>query len=414
MQLTTDTKTPVILGSYVNAYGLVRSFAEAGMRSIVVAWKDELACHSRFAHVHMAPDPVSDEPAFVDSLIALGKSLPNGGFILCTDDATVSITARNTDILQEYYCILGSSWEVLSNCVDKRPMYDAATRAGVTIPFTRFCDNAESITQIADELPYPCMIKPSVTVGFMELLGLPGRTIPIQDKDSLLRITSHLKSVGLNDREYVVQEIIPGGAESLYTISAYCNKSTQIIAYSIGHKIRQHPPDAGTIISGRVVPIPGLFEPAQRLVSELGFQGICNIEFKKDAQTGEFKLIEINARPGMWNYSATASGINLAHIAYMDMVSNEKQPVPPSPKELVWVMSIDDLWKSVRYWKRNGYSGYSIGLIEWWRSLHGKKVDPVFNAWDIGPWLFLIKQNLLKPILNKLSRKKRTLSGENP
>ena len=174
------------------------------------------------------------------------------------------------------------------------------------------------------------------------------------------------------------------------------------------------PPDAGTIICGRVVPIPGLVEPAQRLVSELGFQGICNIEFKKDAQTGEFKLIEINARPGMWNYSATASGINLAHIAFMDMVSQETLPLPPSPKELVWVMTIDDLWKSVRYWKRNGYSGYSIGLIEWWRSLQGKKVDPIYNMRDPGPWIFLIKQNLLIPILNKLSRKKRALTGEIP
>lgn len=403
-------KTPVILGSYVNAYGLVRSFAEAGLHSIVVAWKDDITCHSRLAEIHSAPDPVGNEVAFIDSLMNLGRSLPDGGFLLCTDDATVSLTARHRRLLEEHYCIPGVDWEVLGRCVDKRPMYDAALRANILIPFTRFCDNSDSICLIADDLPYPCMIKPAVTVGFMELLGLPGRTITVQNKDELMKLAAHLKNVELNNREYVIQEIIPGGAECLYTITAYCNKSTEIIAYSTGHKIRQHPPDAGTIISGRVVATAELLEPAQRLVSELGFQGICNIEFKKDAQTGEFKLIEINARPGMWNYSATASGINLAYIAYTDLVLNKVQPFDPSKEELVWIMTLDDLWHSVRAWRHNGYANYSIGLIQWCKTLHGRKVDPVFNLRDIGPWLFLFRHKVIFPLANKLKRYKCRLS----
>lgn len=417
MQLNShDSRIPVVLGSYVNAYGLVRAFAEKGMSSVVVAWKDDPSCHSRYCRVHVSPNPLEDEEGFVQSLLELAEDLPAGGFMICTDDATVSITARYRSLLDKHYIILGSSWEVLAKCIDKRPMYDAASQAGVLIPFTKFCRNANSVEELLDELPYPCMIKPAVTVGFVELLKLPGRTVVVENAEQLSKLLERIRDTGLENREYIVQEVVPGGPECLYTITAYCNMRSEIVAYSTGHKIRQHPPDAGTIISGRLVHVPDLVEPAQRLVSQLGFQGICNIEFKKDSLTGLFKLIEINARPGMWNYSATASGINLPWIAYQDLVKQIPPKAQHSTKELVWIMGFDDLVFPLIGWKRMGYGSYAMSFSDWLKSVQGRKVDPVLNMKDLGPWIYLFRHKILEPVRNKLASKlgmgKRSDSGD--
>ena len=58
------------------------------------------------------------------------------------------------------------------------------------------------------------------------------------------------------------------------------------------------------------------------LIETLGFYGIANTEFKLDIRTGEFKLIEINARSGMWNSSVLNSGINMPLLALEGLWTN--------------------------------------------------------------------------------------------
>src|SRR5690606_16075463 len=108
-------------------------------------------------------------------------------------------------------------------------------------------------------------------------------------------------------------------------------------------KIRQFPPDAGTIVSGKVTDEPILFELGQRLIRSLGFHGIANTEFKRDQRDGTFKLIEINPRPGMWNWSAFSAGINLPALAYHEALGEKLGFIGGTRKELIWLRTWSDL-----------------------------------------------------------------------
>jgi D-aspartate ligase len=368
---------PVVTGAFVNALGIARGFAQLHKRTIIVAEEPSVAGRSRHCCFWRCPDPRADEPAFIASLVALGKRLgPKRGFLLCTNDQSLVAIGRAMSQLEPYYVMPMPAWPVLRACYEKADMLRAAMRCGVAVPQSWFLINAAEMILRADEFAYPCVVKPTKTVGFMEAVGVKSCTSVLGNRSELVVFGEAIQKSAAADVGLLAQELVPGGAEALYTLSAYVNRESEIIAYSTGHKIRQTPPTAGTITSGRVTLVRELLEPSQRLVRELGFHGVCNIEFKHDHRDGRYKLIEINPRSGMWNYSATATGTNLFRHAYADAVNGPVAPVAPSDKEAVWIYFGD----IIGFWRNK-----QGNLLDWWRPLHGRKVPAVFSFTDPLP-----------------------------
>ncbi|MEN6327042.1 MAG: ATP-grasp domain-containing protein [Syntrophomonas sp.] len=379
----------IILGGYVNGLGLVRSLGQAGIPSIVIDSEKNIASYSKYVcDRFICPNPAEETQAFIEFMIELGKQLPYKGVIFCTDDIWLIPVSKNQMKLQSYYLYPMSSWKVIERCEDKAQLYDLANEAEIPHPKTITLNNIEELERYEEDIPFPCVLKPSITVGFMETLGSSGRTLYIETVEELVYWKNRIKNVGLSYTPLILQELIPGGAENLYTLTAYSNIDGDILAYSTGHKIRQNPPDAGTIVSGRVTPEPELFLLGQKLIKTAGYYGISNTEFKKDQRDGKFKLIEINPRPGKWNYSVMASGINLPYMAYEEVNGKKLPSVGSNEQELVWISSILDLYLSIYGYKKKGFSEYSINLWQWLATIRGgKRVSAIFMLNDLLPGL---------------------------
>ena len=54
-------------------------------------------------------------------------------------------------------------------------------------------------------------------------------------------------------------------------------------------------------------------------MEDIGFKGFAEIEFKKDADTGKFYMIEINARTTNLNSLLYKAGINMPYLAYSEL-----------------------------------------------------------------------------------------------
>jgi len=378
---------PVILGGYVNGLGLARSFAAAGMSPIVVDHAPNLAFFSRFVEAKLCPHPTHDQEQFLLFMEALGSTLSGPGFILCTNDIWLVPVSRHQHRLQSTFIFPMSSWDVIERAITKSKLYEEAQRVGIPCPRTMYSSSLSELRNISEIIPYPCVLKPSVTIGFLETLGLRGRTVVLETRAEFDALISRIVSYGLETRELVVQEQIPGGAEHLYTITTYSDRAADILGYSTGHKIRQYPPDAGTIVAGCVIDQPVLLELASPLIKALGFHGIANTEFKLDLRDGIFKLIEINPRPGMWNYSAFAAGINLPMLAYEDVVFGTAKFVGGTRRKLFWLRTLDDLANCLYVYRATGYEEHSMSLAAWWQSVRGAKVDAVFSLNDPLPFL---------------------------
>src|SRR5690606_8528678 len=72
------------------------------------------------------------------------------------------------------------------------------------------------------------------------------------------------------------------------------------------------------------------------LLRGIGFTGIGGIEYKLDAATGEYKLIEINARPVNTIALAPACGVDLPYLAYCSLAGLPVPAVRPGRDHVRW------------------------------------------------------------------------------
>ena len=379
---------PIILGGFVNGLGLVRSFGQNKIPTILLDQKPSLAQYSKYTAGLLCPDPLNEEKKFIRFLLELGKKLPNKGFLLATNDIWLVPICKYRFELSEFYYFPMSEWDVIEKCWKKEYLYKISEENKIPIPKTFFINTISELDTISDEIPFPCILKPSITIGFMEKLQSKGRTIVITSKIELMYWKNRIEMAGMTDIPLIIQEHISGPPSNLYTITSYADKNSEIIAYSIGHKIRQYPPDAGTITSGEVEDVPEVYKWGCKLIKSLGFYGISNIEFKKDNRDGSYKLIEINPRPGMWNYSVLMSGVNLPYLAYQDLIGESHGIIPVSSAGKKWIMLSDDLISAIYMNKKKGYPQFSLTFVEWIRSIKGERIYAIESWQDPLPGIF--------------------------
>lgn len=348
--------------------------------------KKSLAFYSKYSISYICPDPSSEEK-FIQYLIDFGKDLPHKGVIFVSSDDWLVTISKNRNKLSEYYLFPMSEWEIIQNCWNKRKLYEIAQENGIACTKTYYIDRIYEIDAISKQITFPCIIKPELNINFQKNLGSRGSTLLIQDYKQLMYWKEKIIEKRMEDIPLIIQELIVGPITNLYTITSYSDSSAEIVAYSIGHKIRQFPPDAGTIISGRVKDNPEIYELGKKLIKIMGYYGIANVEFKKDERDQIFKLVEINPRPGMWNYSVLMSGLNLPHIAYLDLLGDPYELPANREEGKVWIMLIQDFLYSIFLFRFIGYKEYSIGIGEWFRSTKGKKIHAVESWKDPLPGL---------------------------
>jgi predicted ATP-grasp superfamily ATP-dependent carboligase len=388
---------PVILGGYVNGLSIARSLGYEGINSIVIDHKKDIALYSKFVKGYRSPKTDENEKEFVDFLIGFGKELPNKGIFFATEDIWLLPIVKHREILERYYLYPFSNKDVIMRCLDKSQLYEAAQKIGIPIPWTKII---ESLDELKEFKKFPCVVKPAITVGFLDkMTSGTTKTTSLNNIGDLDRYTNALSNANLSAIKLIIQEEVVGPVDGLYTISSYSNSNGDIVAYSVGHKIHQYPPNAGTITSGRLDDNEEIYTLAKKLIKELRFCGIANTEFKKDIRDGTFKLIEINPRPGMWNYSAFKAGINLPYIAYREVMGKKQRAIKSnSDYNRVWIMLLEDFLTSIYLNKRSGHSEYNLSIREWLNSIKGQKIYPIFDINDIKPWLYYFPQFLKRAL----------------
>lgn len=386
---------PVVLGSNANALGIARSLGEKKVPVIVADHENGIAFHSKYAISIRIENCSENENGFINSMSKISsilKDLNKKGIIYCSSDAYLFAIGKNYELLGKSFIIPMSRWCDIERCLDKSYLYKEAARLNIPYPKTYYADSVTEIFNGAEYLQYPMLIKPAVTVGFSSVYQ---KAVIVNDNNQLSGFQKDVEKLGLGNYKLIMQEIIPGPVTNLYTYSSYSDVNGVVKAYSIGHKIRQSPPETGTITSGKVKDDKELAELGRRFIKGLNFHGIANTEFKLDTRDGLYKLIEINPRPGLWNYSATAAGVNLSWSMYENIVLGVDNAVRFSGKEIIWIYDLMDLARAV-FSKKYGHEKYRISLAEWFKSVRGKKIYAIWKFSDPKPLYSFIINSIRK------------------
>jgi predicted ATP-grasp superfamily ATP-dependent carboligase len=180
----------------------------------------------------------------------------------------------------------------------------------------------------------------------------------------------------------MLQEYIPGGAESVWMFNGYLDAGSRCLVGFTGTKQRQCLPHTGPTSLGVCRRNPVVEAATAEFLAAVGYQGIVDLGWRHDARDGRYKLLDVNPRiGGSFRLFVATNGMDVVRALYLDLTG---QPVPPSAARdgRRWLVEPNDLRASLAY-RREG----TLSLRQWLGSLRGVEEAAWFAADDPVPFL---------------------------
>ena len=374
-----DRPPALILGAgSTNGLAFVRSLGRKGIPVIAVDDRDAPAMRSRYGLRVEQTWEDEGEAALSRFLEQVGQRLPVKGVIIPTSDGYVLFVSRWRRELSKYFEFVLCEESTLEKVANKKFQYQYADSIGVPIPKTYYLDKPGGLEEAVDKVSYPCIVKPVYSHLWhrhRQRLDITGtaKLAVCNSPQELVQMHSLVVDSGV---EWVVQEKIEGSDDQLYALHTYFNRSSQPLAVFVRRKLRQWPVDFGNGSFSIGVSQDEITTLGVKLLRGLGFQGLANIEFKRDPADGGFKLIEINPRSASQVNLAVDSGVDIPFIAYKDSLGQSVNPVDSYMVGVRWINLGAD-FKSFRVYRRRK----QLGFWPWLRSIKGAR-SYAFFAWD--------------------------------
>lgn len=395
------------------ALTLTRSLGRAGIDVVRIhPNRFDPSLDSKYCRaVEVCPNLYSSESALTDYLAGLKTKYPGQHLLIPASDDCCLYMARNEDALREHFLLLNPNAKTLQKLKTKRLQYELAEAAGVPIPETYFPEDEAQVLTLAEGLRnYPYVIKPTEAhkwrLAENRTIANGKKAVTVHSEDELL---AEYRRISVHDSDLMIQEIIEGDDTQLYTFISYRSEETLTLAFCIRSKLRQKPANFGYCTASVTCHNDIVEAQSKRLLEVSGFSGVSGVEFKFDAKTGLYKLIEINTRPMNTLGIAMACGVDLPVIAYNDVVGIQQQPSTDWRDGTVWVWWEQD-YQAAKELRSHGLLSYR----EWFQSLRGERVHAILASDDLRPaWRHysrVIPRLLLNVIKSNLGSWRRSAS----
>jgi predicted ATP-grasp superfamily ATP-dependent carboligase len=340
-----------ILGIYPTSnLAAVRNLGRHGVPTVVLdVKKNQAAFYSKYTKGFVCPHPKYDEEAYIDFLISLGALLHEKGVLIPTGDTETLALLRHRSQLESYYHFTMDVYEKVNLFLNKKLFYQFLEKQKIPHPRTYFPHDENDVKAASVEISYPCIIKPVYPTYFR--FDFNTKLFIASSSQQLLSVYTKVHE---KNHEVMIQEIIPGKADSMFGCNAYFDRQGTPHGLFVYRRIREWPLGFGNGCYIQHVEEPDLEKMTTELIQKIGFYGIVDAEFKHDSRDGLFKFIEVNPRVWMQNGFPSRYGCNIAYMAYLDAV---KKPLPENllfvqNHKVKWVYFLEDI-QSVRAQIRN-------------------------------------------------------------
>jgi predicted ATP-grasp superfamily ATP-dependent carboligase len=325
----------VVFPDNLGALAAARELGSAGIPVVVAGPAEGPAARSRFATYLKTPDLYENTARWAEAMVAWGKTQKPKPVLFASEDAALLASEKHHEQLTEHFAKPHPAPGVILDVVDKRRLYEAAERVGVGVPGSREITDASQVDGLK---PSGWLVKPSVRYRLHDNGGIY----------TFLQATGATKAIGGDPakaaREVlaagfpaILQEAVPGPFENLVTIAVSLSRDGRVLDWFAACKQYEYPEPFGDGLIVRTIKDPGLLEPTVRLLREIGYWGICDVEFKRDARTGQYKILDANPRTWLWLNLGTRSGHRLLLAAYGEATGVEVRCPRQALRDRRWV-----------------------------------------------------------------------------
>jgi predicted ATP-grasp superfamily ATP-dependent carboligase len=356
-----------------------RILARRGLPVIGVARHPHLFfCRTNACEKIVYLDTERDE--FIDGLVALGKSFEQKAVLFPSTDLCVLRISRHRPALAPYYHIALPPPEVVEKLMNKLSFLEYALQETLPIPKTFLLRHRAEAVRAAQELNFPCILKPPMKTALWEK-HTTIKAYKIDDAEEFLK--TYDRCCGWAD-VLIAQEWIPGPDSNLYSCNCYFGANAEPLVTFTARKLRQWPPETGSTSLGEECRNAVVLNAALDMFKKERWHGLGYLEMKRDARNGKHYIIEPNiGRPTGRSALAEASGVEMLYTMYCD---NAGWPLPENRKQkylgVKWLSLVEDVRSARQYWRRG-----DLTIGEYWRSIRGRKMHAVWSWSDPLPFL---------------------------
>ena len=273
-------------------------------------------------------------------------------------------------ILKEYGVeVLGTSVEAIMNTEDRDLFVKELNKISLKVPVSQACENMDDAIATARRIGYPIMIRSAYALG-----GLGSGVCP--DEKTFKEIA---ESAFTFAPQVLVEESLKGWKE----IEFECIRDANDHCFTVASMENFDPLGIHTGESIVVAPTCSLKEDQVKMLQDitikcvrhLNIVGECNIQFAFNAETNDYRIIEINARLSRSSALASkATGYPLAFVAAKialgytldqigEMGTTNSAYVAPQLDYLICKIPRWDLTKFTGVSRKIGSSMKSVGEI---------------------------------------------------
>ncbi|MFS0863109.1 carboxylate--amine ligase [Fredinandcohnia sp. 179-A 10B2 NHS] len=376
----------VILGTnYYIGLSTIRCLGVNGVHTVAVdySYENTYGAESKYCSERViAPHYRNEKEEFISFLKEYSRKQTAKPVLIPCHDSYVEVVDEYLDELKEFYLIPQTEQGLYTKAMDKELLHKLASEHGVAVPETVRVDEDNFYEKVEETIKYPCLVKPTDSPTFVSIFRK--KLFMVHNRQELDEAIKKAKDA---KQEVIVQRIIPGFDDHMHTFDAYLNQESKVTHWVTCQKYRQYPINFGASVYTGQKYVPELYEIGSRFLESIGYKGFVEIEFKKDAETGKFYLIELNVRITNLNSLLYKVGVNFPYITYRELTGN---PLPPKAIEhdtgIVFWYAYEDFY-AIKGYLRTGQ--LTKGQVV--KSLMKPKAYAIWDVKDPKPFVSFAK-----------------------
>jgi len=293
----------------------------------------------------------------------VAHSIGRRALLIAQDDVSTLVIDEHADDLREWFLFPDQPRGLPHTLANKREMAKLCGRLHIPTPEVVFPASGDEVIAFAERRGVPVVIKG--VESWVPGTGIAARPVIAHTREQLLaewNAMTHAERANT-----MLQEYIPGGADSVWMFNGYFNEASECLLSFTGRKLHQSPPYSGVTSLGICLENDVVGDTTKRLAKEVGYRGVIDIGYRYDERDGLYKLLDVNPRVGATFrlFVDRETGIDVVRALYLDLTG---QPVPPgrTPVGRKWLLDPWDVKSCVAY-RRDG----RLTLPEWARAYRG-------------------------------------------
>ena len=309
-------------------------------------------------------------PFFVTEIIK--KERPDGIMLAWGGQTGLNVGTELylSGVLKEYGVqVLGTSVEAIMNTEDRDLFVKELNKVDLKVPVSHACENMEEAVDAARKIGYPIMIRSAYALG-----GLGSGVCKTEEE---------FKEIAESAFTFAPQVLVEESLKGWKEIEFECIRDANDRCFTVASMENFDPLGIHTGESIVVAPTCSLTDEQVKMLQDIAVKcvrhlqivGECNIQYAFNAETNDYRIIEINARLSRSSALASkATGYPLAFVAAKialgytldqigEMGTSNSAYVAPSLDYMICKIPRWDLTKFAGVSRKIGSSMKSVGEI---------------------------------------------------